>query len=155
MRPKVRSPPIADIQLSGFARSSFTSMQFRFRCRRASLLLASIRCDQASMLLTPEMCRAARALLAWKTSQLASAARLGLATVRRFETGGMVRPSSVEAMLQALQGAGLEFIPAGGKSLDGGPGLRTLPMAEPEVIAAEEAAEFDELTLRRSNQEAQ
>jgi hypothetical protein len=32
---------------------------------------------------------------------------------------------SWEAVLQTLQGAGLEFIAAGGKSLDGGPGLRT------------------------------
>lgn len=50
----------------------------------------------------------------------------------------MVRPLSVAAMLQALQGGGIEFIPAGGKSLDGGPGLRTLPMPEPEVAEAAE-----------------
>lgn len=96
------------------------------------------------MLLTPEMCRAARALLSWKSHQLASAAGLGPATVRRFESGGTIRLSSVEAMFEALQGAGLEFIPAGGKSLMGGPGLRTIPLAEPEVAAAEEALELDE-----------
>ena len=96
------------------------------------------------MLLTPEMCRAARALLNWKTAQLASASGLGVATVRRFEAGGMVRPPSVAAMLDALQGAGLEFIPAGGQSLAGGPGIRTMPMPEPEVAAAEEALELDE-----------
>lgn len=107
------------------------------------------------MLLTPEMCRAARALLQWEAQQLASAARLGVATVKRFEAGGMVRLSSVEAMLQALQDAGLEFIPAGGRSLDGGPGLRTLPMAEPEVAAAEEALELEEPALSQTNQEAQ
>jgi hypothetical protein len=50
-------------------------------------------------------------------------------------------------MLQALEGAGLEFIPAGGKSLYGGPGLRTLPMREPEVAAAEEAAELEVSSL--------
>jgi hypothetical protein len=93
------------------------------------------------MLLTPEMCRAARALLDWTPQQLASAAVLGSATVKRFESGCIVRMSSVEAMLQALQGAGLEFIPAGGRSLHGGPGLRTIPKAEPEVAAAEEAIE--------------
>jgi transcriptional regulator with XRE-family HTH domain len=96
------------------------------------------------MLLTPEMCRAARALLNWKTPQLASASGLSIATVRRFESGGMVRPPSVDAMLNALQDAGLEFIPAGGKSLAGGPGIRTMPMPEPEVAAAEEALELDE-----------
>jgi hypothetical protein len=50
-------------------------------------------------------------------------------------------------MLQALQGAGLEFIAAGGKSLDSGPGLRTIPKAEPEVAAAEEALELHESVL--------
>ena len=99
------------------------------------------------MLLTPELCRAARALLNWKATQLATAAAIGVRTVRRFEANGIVRSASVEAMLQALQGAGLEFIPAGGKSLDGGPGLRTLPMREPEVAAAEEAAEVEDSAL--------
>lgn len=53
-------------------------------------------------------------------------------------------------MFAALQGAGLEFIPAGGKSLAGGPGLRTIPLAEPEVAAAEEALELDEPALSTS-----
>ena len=101
------------------------------------------------MLLTPETCRAARALVKWDVPQLAGAAGLGAATVRRFEGGGLVRLGSVEAMLQALQGAGIEFIPAGGKSLYGGPGLRTIPMAEPEVAAAEEALELDEPKSRQ------
>lgn len=99
------------------------------------------------MILTPEMCHAARALLKWKLHQLASEAGLGVATVRRFEAGGIVRLASVEAMFQALEGAGLEFIPAGEKSLDGGPGLRTIPLVEPEVAAAEEAIELDESAL--------
>jgi len=72
-----------------------------------------------SMILTPEMCRAARALLNWKAHQLATEAGLGPATVRRFEAGGTIRLSSVEAMYEALQGAGLEFIAAGGKSVAG------------------------------------
>jgi len=98
------------------------------------------------MLLSPEMSRAARALLRWKAEELATAAGLNLSTVKRFERGGIVRASSVEALLHALQGAGLEFISAGGRSLDGGPGLRTMPMPEPEVAAAEEAVELDEPT---------
>jgi transcriptional regulator with XRE-family HTH domain len=99
------------------------------------------------MLLTPEMCRAARALLGWKRQQLANAAGLTRTTVQRFEAGGTVRLSSAEVMLQALQNAGLEFIPAGAKSMDGGPGLRTIPMAEPEVVAAEDAAGTDKTEL--------
>lgn len=106
----------------------------------------------AFMLLTPEMGRAARALLNWKPEELAAAAGLGAATVRRFERGGIVRGSSVEAMLLALQSAGLEFIAAGGKSLDGGPGLRTMPMLEPEVAAAEEAVGLDAPVLSTSDE---
>ncbi len=98
------------------------------------------------MLLSPEMSRAARALLRWGAEELATAAGLSLSTVKRFERGGIVRASSVEAMLQALQSAGLEFIAAGGRSLEGGPGLRTMPMLEPEVAAAEEAIELNEPT---------
>ena len=60
----------------------------------------------------------------------------------------MVQPASVEEMLETLRGAGLEFIPAGGTSMDGGPGLRTIPVPEPEVAAAEEAVELEELVLR-------
>lgn len=104
------------------------------------------RCDTQAVLLTPELCRAARVLLSWEAQQLAAKAGLGISTIRRFEAGGMVRPASVEATLQALQGGGLEFIPAGGKSLDGGPGLRTIPMPEPEV--AEAAEQLDEPVLR-------
>jgi len=98
------------------------------------------------MHLSPEMSRAARALLKWEAEELAAAAGLSHSTVKRFERGGIVRASSVEAMLHALQGAGLEFIAAGGRSLDGGPGLRTMPMPEPEVAAAEEAFELEEHT---------
>lgn len=104
------------------------------------------------MLLTPEMCRAARALLNWTPNQLASAAGLKTRTVLRFEGSATVRLTSVEAMLQALQGAGLEFIPAGGKSLAGGPGLRTIPLPEPEVATAEQAAEVTEPSLMSSSE---
>ncbi len=98
-------------------------------------------------MLTPEMCRAARAFLKWKVHQLASAAGLAEATVRRFEASGLVRPASVEAMIHALQGAGVELIPAGGKSLEGGPGVRMIPLVEPEVAAAEEAFDLAEPAL--------
>ena len=72
--------------------------------------------------------------------------------MKHFERGGIVRASSVAAMLHALEGAGLEFIAAGGRSLDGGPGLRTMPMMEPEVAAAEVAVELDEPTLSVSEE---
>lgn len=96
------------------------------------------------MLLTPEMCRAARALLNWEVDELAAAAELATATVRRFEAGGVVEPRTVEALLQALDSAGIELIAAGAKSLDGGPGVRTRPMPEPEVTVAAEALLVEE-----------
>jgi hypothetical protein len=99
------------------------------------------------MLLTPEMSRAARALLKWKPQQLAIAAGLDVSEVESFENDGTVVPASVEAMLEALRGAGLEFIAAGGQSLDGGPGLRTIPKVEPEVAAAGEVTELEEPLL--------
>jgi hypothetical protein len=105
------------------------------------------------MLLTPEMCRAARALLNWDESQLADAAELAIAAVSRFKAGGLVPLALVEAMLQAFHGTDLEFIPAaGGKSMGGGPGLRTAPVAEPEVAAAEAAVELDEPGLSLGNE---
>jgi hypothetical protein len=80
--------------------------------------------------------------------QLATATGLAAAAVECFEAGNMVSHAEVGLMLAALEGAGLEFIPAGGESLDGGPGLRTIPMPEPEVAAAEEAAELEEPVVR-------
>jgi transcriptional regulator with XRE-family HTH domain len=79
------------------------------------------------MLLSVEQCRAARALLGWSTNALADAAKLGLATVRRFETGNPVQLSSIEAMQKALESAGITLIAAGKSSLHGGEGVRFRP----------------------------
>lgn len=95
------------------------------------------------MLMTPELCRAARALIDWDVPQLARASGVSEEAVEQFEAGRVVPHEAVEALLQALLDAGLEFIAAGAKSHDGGPGLRTIPLAEPEVTAAEEAVELD------------
>lgn len=73
---------------------------------------------------SPAMIKAARSLLGWNAEDLADAAGLGVATVRRYEIGGTARQSSVDAMVKALEAAGLEFIAAGGKSLQGGAGVR-------------------------------
>jgi hypothetical protein len=98
------------------------------------------------MEISPQLCRAARALIGWGADDLARAAGLADATVRRFEAGALVRKRSVAAMQEALESAGLEFIPAGGESLDGGEGVRIRPTEEPEVAAAKDFAEVD-LTL--------
>ena len=68
--------------------------------------------------------RAARALLNWSQSDLAEAASVGVATVRRLEGArGKVRGAadSVWKIQAALERAGVEFLPAeSGK----GPGVR-------------------------------
>ena len=71
-----------------------------------------------------EQCRAARALLDWSAQQLADYAGVGVATVRRFESGSAVAGSSEEAMISALNAAGISFIAAGEASTNGGDGVR-------------------------------
>lgn len=71
-----------------------------------------------------EQCRAARALLDWSAQQLADHASIGVATVRRFESGSVVASSSVEAMIATLAAAGITFIAAGEASPNGGDGVR-------------------------------
>jgi transcriptional regulator with XRE-family HTH domain len=71
-----------------------------------------------------EQCRAARALLDWSAQQLAEYAGVGVATVRRFESGSTVADTSVDAMTKALNAAGISLIPAGAPSPNGGAGVR-------------------------------
>lgn len=68
--------------------------------------------------------RAARALLDWSQTDLAKAASIGVATIRRMEaTEGLVRgaANSVWKIQKALETAGIVFIPADDS---GGPGVR-------------------------------
>ena len=72
-------------------------------------------------MLTSSQCRAARGLLDWTQQQLADAARIGVATVRLFESQQADARHATLAMLQqALERAGVEFIDENG----GGPGVR-------------------------------
>jgi hypothetical protein len=67
--------------------------------------------------------RAARALLRWSALELASASKVGVATIRRVEVvdGEIPATSANEAALRsALEAAGVEFIDENG----GGPGVR-------------------------------
>lgn len=75
--------------------------------------------------MTHQQCRAARALLGWSAEDLAAAAGIGVATVRRFESGGTVREGSIATIRETLERAGLEFIPIGGSSRKGGAGVRS------------------------------
>ena len=68
--------------------------------------------------------RAARALLGWSQVELATAASVGVATVRRLETAGSEIRGSVDTVWKiqrALENAGIEFIPA---EAGRGPGVR-------------------------------
>ena len=75
------------------------------------------------MIFAPEI-RAARALLGWSQLDLAKAASIGVATVRRIEGPGADIRGSVAVVWKiqtALESAGVEFIPADATK---GPGVR-------------------------------
>jgi transcriptional regulator with XRE-family HTH domain len=66
-------------------------------------------------------CRAGRALLAWSQQELADAAKVGVVTVRQFESGGaQPRNSTLDVIQRALEAAGVIFIDENGE----GPGVR-------------------------------
>lgn len=64
-------------------------------------------------LITSEQIRAGRALIKWSADDLATAAGVGVATIRRFESVAGV-PSGqtrvIELIKSCLQAAGVEFI---------------------------------------------
>jgi transcriptional regulator with XRE-family HTH domain len=72
-------------------------------------------------MITASQCRAARGLLNWTQQQLADAARIGVATVRLFESEATeTRHATLAVIRHAFELAGVEFIDENG----GGPGLR-------------------------------
>jgi len=68
--------------------------------------------------MTPEQCRAARAWLSWSQSDLAKAAKVGLSTVKDFESG---KRAPIEATRMAMrvvlerEGIGFSFVNEGGQ----------------------------------------
>jgi predicted transcriptional regulator len=70
--------------------------------------------------MTPAQCRAARALIAMSQSDLARAAVVPVASIADFETGILVlRPDDLDAVQDALERAGVEFIERGVREKDG------------------------------------
>ncbi len=74
--------------------------------------------------LTVAQCRAARALLGWTAADVATAANIGMMTVKRFEGGQTVNAISISKIRSALVSGGITFIAAGEYSQDGGEGVR-------------------------------
>jgi Helix-turn-helix len=65
-------------------------------------------------------CFLAREALGWTMSHLAHVAEVSPQSVARFERGGMVKASTLQAIQRTLEKAGVIFIDAN----DGGPGAR-------------------------------
>ncbi len=78
--------------------------------------------EKSLMDITPSLCRAARALLDWTQADLAEAVGLAPETITRFERGGRPpHPNNLVAIREALEAAGIEFLP---ETKTKGPGLR-------------------------------
>lgn len=59
--------------------------------------------------MTPEHVKAARAFLKWNANDLAENSRVGVSTVRVFESGKSIRAGSRQAIYDALVAAGVTF----------------------------------------------
>jgi len=72
-------------------------------------------------MITASQCRAARGLLDWTQQELANAARIGVATVRLFESEATeTRQATLAVFKGAFEAAGVEFTDENG----GGVGVR-------------------------------
>jgi transcriptional regulator with XRE-family HTH domain len=80
-------------------------------------------------MITADQCRAARIMAGLSALELAKKAGVGIATIKRFESGLAVQPSTVEAVVAAFTDAGIAFIAAGDRSLEGGEGVRIAPIS--------------------------
>jgi len=71
-----------------------------------------------------DQCRMARAALRWSIDDLAERAKVGRATIARFETGTAARTDTVAALRRALEAAGVILIASDEVSPAGGAGVR-------------------------------
>jgi transcriptional regulator with XRE-family HTH domain len=75
--------------------------------------------EQGSEIMSIQI-RMARAALGWGVRELATAARVSGDTVNRLERGEPLRERTLAAVREAMESAGVVFIPENG----GGPGVR-------------------------------
>lgn len=75
-------------------------------------------------MITSAQIRAARALLRWSADDLAKQSKLGVATIRRAESGDgqpSITDANCDGLRRALEAAGVEFIPGDGVRMRKGP----------------------------------
>jgi len=70
--------------------------------------------------MTPEQCKMARAATGLNVRQLGEIAGISYTTVTRYENTGKANITTINKMKEALESAGVVFIPKNG----GGPGVR-------------------------------
>ena len=63
--------------------------------------------------MTPTQCKMARVAMDWTGKELAARAKIGSATVARYELGESIHPDKLEAMRTAFTAAGIVFIKSG------------------------------------------
>lgn len=82
--------------------------------------------------ISSEQLRAARALLRWEQKDLAAASKVSLPSIKRLEgQPGILaaQPRTVDALVAALEAAGVEFIAENG----GGAGVRLARSSQPHA----------------------
>ena len=83
-------------------------------------------------MISPEQCRAARAWLGWPQPELATRAKVGLSTVRDFETGSRTPIANNRlAMQQAFEAVGIRFLFDGARAV--GLEAATQPLANQDT----------------------
>lgn len=77
----------------------------------------------------PVQLEMALAALGWGTRDLASAAHVSLDTIARFKRGEVLRQTTITAMREVLEDAGIIFIDENGE----GPGVRLRKLKEIQI----------------------